>query len=172
MRIMDLKYVRSELRKLSEIVEGWNATQEIGSLERDLALDKLRTLYEAVRFGTEEAPAAADAVRQEAFPTEIPVSLDLGEVLSIEPLPVAEQWVRTWGETVNKKTAAKMLGVSISQVNRLIANGDLVTTTSEDGRSRVIVRAAAEYVAMASRRIKPAPKVPMTRKGNPIRFIP
>ena len=65
-----------------------------------------------------------------------------------------------------------MLGVSISQVNRLIANGDLVTTTSEDGRSRVIVRAAAEYVAMASRRIKPAPKVPMTRKGNPIRFIP
>ena len=27
-----------------------------------------------------------------------------------EPLPVAEQWVRTWGETVNKKTAAKMLG--------------------------------------------------------------
>ena len=80
--------------------------------------------------------------------------------------------MRTWGETVNKKTAAKMLGVSISQVNRLIANGDLVTTTSEDGRSRVIVRAAAEYVAMASRRIKPAPKVPMTRKGNPIRFIP
>ena len=90
MRIMDLKYVRSELRKLSEIVEGWNATQEIGSLERDLALDKLRTLYEAVRFGTEEEPAAADAVRQEPFPTEIPVSLDLGEVLSIEPLPVAE----------------------------------------------------------------------------------
>ncbi len=87
---MDLKYVRSELRKLSEIVEGWNETQEIGSLERDLALDKLRTLYEAVRFGTEEAPAAADAVRQEPFPTEIPVSLDLGEVLSIEPLPVAE----------------------------------------------------------------------------------
>lgn len=78
------------MRKLSEIVEGWNATQEIGSLERDLALDKLRTLYEAVRFGTEEEPAAADAVRQEAVPTEIPVSLDLGEVLSIEPLPVAE----------------------------------------------------------------------------------
>ena len=85
---MDLKYVRSELRKLSEIVEGWNATQEIGSLERDLALDKLRTLYEAVRFGTEEEPAAADAVRQEPFPTEIPVSLDLGEVLSIEPLRI------------------------------------------------------------------------------------
>ena len=87
MRIMDLKYVRSELRKLSEIVEGWNATQEIGSLERDLALDKLRTLYEAVRFGTEEEPAAADAVRQEAVPTEIPVSLDLGEVLSLAPRP-------------------------------------------------------------------------------------
>lgn len=87
---MDLKYVRSELRKLSEIVEGWNANQEIGSLERDLVLDKLRTLYEAVRFGAEAEPPAADASEQEPFPTEIPVSLDLGEVLSIEPLPVAE----------------------------------------------------------------------------------
>ena len=90
MRIMDLKYVRSELRKLSEIVEGWNANQEIGSLERDLVLDKLRTLYEAVRFDAEAEPPAADASEQEPFPTEIPVSLDLGEVLSIEPLPVAE----------------------------------------------------------------------------------
>ena len=87
---MDLKYVRSELRKLSEIVEGWNANQEIGSLERDLVLDKLRTLYEAVRFGAEAEPPAADASGQEPFPTEIPVSLDLGEVLSIEPLSVAE----------------------------------------------------------------------------------
>ena len=90
MRIMDLKYVRSELRKLSEIVEGWNANQEIGSLERDLVLDKLRTLYEAVRFGAEAEPPAADASGQEPFPTEIPVSLDLGEVLSIESLSVAE----------------------------------------------------------------------------------
>lgn len=90
MRIMDLKYVRSELRKLSEIVEGWNANQEIGSLERDLVLDKLRTLYEAVRFGAETEPPEADASGQEPFPTEIPVSLDLGEVLSIEPLSVAE----------------------------------------------------------------------------------
>ena len=87
-RIMDLKYVRSELRKLSEIVEGWNANQEIGSLERDLVLDKLRTLYEAVRFDAEAEPPAADASEQEPFPTEIPVSLDLGEVLSIEPLPI------------------------------------------------------------------------------------
>jgi len=87
---MDLKYVRSELRKLSEIVEGWNANQEIGSLERDLVLDKLRTLYEAVRFGAEAEPPAADASGQEPFPTEIPVSLDLGEVLSIESLSVAE----------------------------------------------------------------------------------
>lgn len=90
MRIMDLKYVQSELRKLSEIIEGWNTTQEIGSLERDLALDKLRTLYEAVRFGTEAVPAAADAAEPEILPAEIPVSIDLGEVLSIEPLPVAE----------------------------------------------------------------------------------
>ena len=52
--------------------------------------DKSRRLYEAVRFGAEAEPPAADASGQEPFPTEIPVSLDLGEVLSIESLSVAE----------------------------------------------------------------------------------
>lgn len=43
-----------------------------------------------MRFGAEAEPPAADASGQEPFPTEIPVSLDLGEVLSIESLSVAE----------------------------------------------------------------------------------
>lgn len=61
---------------------------------------------------------------------------------------IGEQWVKTWGETVNKKTAAAMLGISPSQVTRLTANGTLKLTP--DGR--VLVRQAAEWANSAERR--------------------
>ena len=40
---MDLKYVRSELQKLSEIIDNWNTPQETATLERDLVLDFIRS---------------------------------------------------------------------------------------------------------------------------------
>ena len=36
---------------------------------------------------------------------------------------MGEQWVRTWGETLPKKAAAKMLGVSVTYLNKLITDG-------------------------------------------------
>jgi len=55
---------------------------------------------------------------------------------------VGEQWVRTWGETLPKKAAAKMLGVSVTYLNKLIGDGGIAVTP--DGR--VVVRSAAEWV--------------------------
>ena len=88
---MDLKYVRSELQKLSEIIDSWNTPQEATALERDLVLEKLRKLYDAVRFGADADLAAGrgDAVAEPA-PTEIPVSIDLGEILPLGSLPAEE----------------------------------------------------------------------------------
>ena len=40
---MDLKYVRSELQKLSEIIDNWDTPQETAALERDLVLDFIRS---------------------------------------------------------------------------------------------------------------------------------
>ena len=54
---------------------------------------------------------------------------------------MGEQWVRTWGETLPKKAAAKMLGVSVTYLNKLIAGGAIIVTP--DGR--VVVRSAAEW---------------------------
>ena len=69
--MMDLKTIRAELRKLTAIVDGWEPSGEIPALERDLALEKLRTLYDAVRFTEVESlpefpvaetePAASDS---------------------------------------------------------------------------------------------------------------
>ena len=47
---MELKYLRTELHRLTALVEGWTGTDEIPALERDLALEKLRSLYEMLRF--------------------------------------------------------------------------------------------------------------------------
>ena len=54
---------------------------------------------------------------------------------------MGEQWVRTWGETLPKKAAAKMLGVSVTYLNKLITAGGILSTP--DGR--VVVRSAAEW---------------------------
>lgn len=54
---------------------------------------------------------------------------------------VGESWVRTWGETLPKKAAAKMLGVSVTYLNKLITDGGISITP--DGR--VVVRPAADW---------------------------
>lgn len=81
--MMDLKTIRTELRKLTAIVDGWEPSGEIPALERDLALQKLRTLYDAVRFpGMESVPESPAA---EAESATVPVAIDLGAVLSLDP---------------------------------------------------------------------------------------
>ncbi len=86
---MDLKTIRDEIRILSSLVDGWSAAGEIPGVERDLALEKMRRLYEAVRFADAETaptpseePIAADS--RDGIPSE---SIDLGEVLSLDGFP-------------------------------------------------------------------------------------
>lgn len=61
---------------------------------------------------------------------------------------VGESWVRTWGETLPKKAAAKMLGVSVTYLNKLISDGAICVTP--DGR--VVVRSAADWANQNVRR--------------------
>ena len=86
---MDLDRLQSDLRRLAEIVGSWDASKEIDALERDLVLEKLRGLYGTVRFGVRsETVPAEPAAAEPALP------IDLGEVLSLDPLaemPEAEE---------------------------------------------------------------------------------
>lgn len=59
---------------------------------------------------------------------------------------IGEQWVRTWGETLPKTAAAKMLGISVTYISKLIADGAIAT--APDGR--VLVRSAAEWANSAA----------------------
>ena len=75
---MDLKTLRAELQKLAALAEGWDASHEIADIERDLALGKLRELYDAVRFGLDSA--VQPSVEDELSPVDLPpVEIDLDE---------------------------------------------------------------------------------------------
>ena len=79
---MDLKTIQGELRQLSALVEGWVQADGIPALERDLALEKLRSLYDKVRFGAVESDAVIADAEDVAVVAE---AIDLGDVLSLDP---------------------------------------------------------------------------------------
>lgn len=108
---MDLKNVHNDLQKLVELVDGWDAGGDVTALERDLALEKLRNLYETLRWNDVpappvdvqvaapirpdiDAPAGTDADFQTETPADadgevvtiVGADIDLIEVLSIDPL--------------------------------------------------------------------------------------
>lgn len=89
-RSMDLKYVQGELQKLSELIGGWGVPGEISVLERELALEKLRKLYENIRFEEAGEPVSAEFAEPASDPEPIALSIDLGEILALDPLPDAQ----------------------------------------------------------------------------------
>lgn len=79
---MDLKTLRAELQKLAALAEGWDASHEIADIERDLALGKLRELYDAVRFGLDSA--VQPSIEDELSPVDLPpVEIDLDAVIPL-----------------------------------------------------------------------------------------
>ena len=82
--------MQTDLQRLAALIDGWSQTDQIPDVERDLALQKLRDLYEAIRFAGPGAVQARE-VSAEAVPEvpeeELPESLDLGAVLSLDGFP-------------------------------------------------------------------------------------
>jgi hypothetical protein len=74
-------------------------------------------------------------------------------------LDTEERWVRMWGETLPKKDASKMLGISVGYLNKLVGNKHIGLTP--DGR--VLVRSAASWAA-SDAPVKPLPATVISRK--------
>ncbi len=74
-------------------------------------------------------------------------------------LDMEERWVRMWGETLPKKDASKMLGISVGYLNKLVANKYISLTP--DGR--VLVRSAAAW-ALTDTQQKPNAKYTSSQK--------
>ena len=48
---MDVKKLMEEIDRLRAIVAGWQSAAAVEKIERDMALDKLKALYEEISFG-------------------------------------------------------------------------------------------------------------------------
>lgn len=68
---MNIEFIKSEIKRLSLIVEDWREGESVPTIERDLALDKIKSLYNILRFG--EAEGAAE---QYAIPVAPPAADD------------------------------------------------------------------------------------------------
>ena len=65
---MNIELIKSELEKLSLMLSEWEGDSEVSSIERDIALDKLKKIYDLVRFDSKvvaATPVAAPAVEEE-----------------------------------------------------------------------------------------------------------
>ncbi len=77
---MNIEFIKSEIKRLSLIVADWREGESVPAIERDLALDKIKSLYNTLRFG--EAEGAAE---QYAVPVVPPVVDDSVADEGIEP---------------------------------------------------------------------------------------
>ena len=65
---MNIELIKSELEKLSLMLSEWEGDAEVSSIERDIALDNLKKIYDLVRFDSKvvaATPVAAPAVEEE-----------------------------------------------------------------------------------------------------------
>lgn len=86
---MNRKEIREALSHLTALVEGWCDGREAGTLERELALEKLRAIYEAIRFA--EAPAQPVETAAVPVPQEVAVPDAVAEpAAESEPEPAPE----------------------------------------------------------------------------------
>jgi hypothetical protein len=69
---MNIKQIKSEIEKLSLMLSSWEGAEQVSTIERDIVLDKLKAIYNAVRF---------DEVIEPSAPVVIP---------PVAPEPVAE----------------------------------------------------------------------------------
>ena len=64
---MNIEFIKSEFEKLTLILRPWKEGQNISTIERDIVLDKLKNIYDAVRFAdAAKTHAEAEAVIEQS----------------------------------------------------------------------------------------------------------
>lgn len=84
---MNIELIKREFEKLSTLIASWNEGESVSAIERQLALDKLTSLYELVRFGGDVAPAeptAPEAVATATVPAVEPENEPENEPAEVE----------------------------------------------------------------------------------------
>lgn len=103
-KAMNIKLIKAEIEKLSLLLSSWEGEESVSAIERDIALDKLKKIYDLVRFNAEvvavepiATPVAAPVEEREEEPqqeSDVEVELifaDEEDFLSTLPEAVEEE---------------------------------------------------------------------------------
>ena len=152
---MNLEEIKSELRKLSELVGDWSEQRPIPPLERDLVLEKLRAIYEALRFGLD--------------PSVIGVPKRVLPAAAVQPEPAAQARFRRPGRFEEEPD------IEVVDLNEVLSL-DEVAEPAEPASVPTGHAAAASggYAAPAAEPAAPVVPVPEPEDEGPevIEFVP
>ena len=148
---MEMEKIREQLACLSELIAGWSTPAEASALERDLVLEKLRALYEAVRFPHPEG-AAAEAV---SAASEAPVSerVEAVEVVVAE-LPAAVAASAPEGECPAR--ALEAAATEIAAAEPEVADGAANAVVADVAASESVPESEPEAAACGAEISEPA----------------
>ena len=123
---MEVNKIQEELARLIELVDGWAGSHDVPGIERDLVLDKLKKLYEAIRFANfdeGDSSASASVAAQQSVAEVAPVSeisIDLDDLLA-EPvrdsLPEPAAMPEALGESAGVSAAVPESAPSVKPVS-------------------------------------------------------
>ena len=123
---MEVSKIQEELARLIELVDGWAGSHAVPGIERDLVLDKLKKLYEAIRFANfdeGDSSASASVAAQQSVAEVAPVSeisIDLDDLLA-EPvrdsLPEPAAMPEALGESAGVSAAVPESAPSVQPVS-------------------------------------------------------
>ena len=126
-KAMNIKLIKAEIEKLSLLLSSWEGEESVSAIERDIALDKLKKIYDLVRFNAEVAavepiatPVAAPVEEREEEPqqeSDVEVELifaDEEDFLSTLPEAVEEEDAEAEPSLVEEILASAMVATPIS----------------------------------------------------------
>ena len=147
---MNIKLIKSEIEKLSLMLSAWEQSEQVSAIERDIVLDKLKKIYDAVRFDAaieENTPieptepiATAPAVEEsdeESDEKEVEVELIFADDEFSEEDLVDEEEI----EEVEQPSATDIIAVTVANAlaNASVAEAVEETAPEEPSVPEVIV---------------------------------
>ena len=135
---MNIKLIKSEIEKLSLMLSAWEQSEQVSAIERDIVLDKLKKIYDAVRFDTaieEDTPIepiapmpAVEENDEESDEKEVEVELIFADDEFPEDDLVDEEEIEEEIEEVEQPSATDIIAATVANA---LAGATIAETLTE-----------------------------------------
>ena len=155
---MNIKLIKSEIEKLSLMLSAWEQSEQVSAIERDIVLDKLKKIYDAVRFDTaieEDTPIeptepiapvpAVEECDEESDEKEVEVEVEVELIFADDEFPeedlVDEDEIEEEIEEVEQPSATDIIAATVANAlaGATIAETLTAPTPEEPSAPEVIV---------------------------------